>query len=157
MCYEMMGIIVSEITRIRVAGIWIDDGAILLESLADRDVWSLPGGGLEPGETLKAALVREFREEMDLTVRPGDLLMVVENHFTDEVGGRNREYGYYFRVAPERPFDTPCPIVNSAEPHLKFAWFALEAVPSLTFVPAFLAPMLMDLDGAGLRFVQNTE
>ena len=36
--------------------------------------WSLPGGKVEEGETLAAALVREMREETGLDVEPGRLL-----------------------------------------------------------------------------------
>lgn len=34
-------------------------------------LWSVPGGRVEPGETLLEAVVREVREETGLTVRPG--------------------------------------------------------------------------------------
>jgi 8-oxo-dGTP diphosphatase len=33
--------------------------------------WSVPGGRVEPGETLDEAVVREVREETGLAVRPG--------------------------------------------------------------------------------------
>jgi 8-oxo-dGTP pyrophosphatase MutT (NUDIX family) len=63
--------------QIRVAGILLSDGAILLESLADREVWGLPGGGLERGETLEEGCRREFREELGREVRCEGM----ENHF----------------------------------------------------------------------------
>lgn len=40
--------------------------------------WSLPGGRVEPGEPLAAALRREMVEETGLFVRPGELVAVVE-------------------------------------------------------------------------------
>jgi ADP-ribose pyrophosphatase YjhB (NUDIX family) len=41
-------------------------------------VWDLPGGGVEPGETLAEALRREMREETALDVALGDMLFVAE-------------------------------------------------------------------------------
>ena len=42
--------------------------------------WSIPGGVLEVGETLRTAVVREAFEETALTIEPGELLGVFERH-----------------------------------------------------------------------------
>jgi 8-oxo-dGTP diphosphatase len=44
--------------------------------------WSLPGGGLDHGESPAAALVREVEEECGVTAAVGDLLLVHDEHFS---------------------------------------------------------------------------
>ena len=41
-------------------------GRVLLCLRRDRDLWNLPGGGVEPDETVSEGLVREVREETGL-------------------------------------------------------------------------------------------
>ena len=59
----------------------IHDGRVLLirrgkEPLRGR--WVIPGGTVEPGETLHDALVREVHEETGLTVRPREVVLVFD-------------------------------------------------------------------------------
>jgi ADP-ribose pyrophosphatase YjhB (NUDIX family) len=51
-----------------------------------KDSWSLPGGLVELGETLSAALQREVAEETGLRVRLLGLSAVLERIFPDEAG-----------------------------------------------------------------------
>jgi 8-oxo-dGTP diphosphatase len=65
--------------RVAVGGVVIDRGRVLLvrrgrEPL--RGEWSIPGGLVEIGETLKAAVRREIFEETGLEVEPVHMLAV---------------------------------------------------------------------------------
>jgi len=42
------------------------DGGILVVKETGRDWWDLPGGGMEHGETIKSAIAREMKEEVNL-------------------------------------------------------------------------------------------
>ncbi|WP_067657258.1 NUDIX hydrolase [Nocardia harenae] len=51
-----------------------DQGRILMIHRTDNDRYSIPGGGMEVGETVAEAVIREVEEETGITVRPGRLL-----------------------------------------------------------------------------------
>ena len=46
-------------------------------------LWEFVGGKVEPGETLEQALIRECREELDVTVAVGDPFMEAEHQYPD--------------------------------------------------------------------------
>ncbi|MBF9237267.1 NUDIX domain-containing protein [Hymenobacter sp. BT683] len=69
--------------RVRVGGLLLRDGAILLAAhrglLANGEpFWSPPGGGWQFGESIREALVREFHEETGLNATPGRFLHLHE-------------------------------------------------------------------------------
>lgn len=72
-----------------VGAIIIDDGRVLLVKRGHPPLageWSIPGGVLEVGETLREAAIREAREETCLTVEPADLLGVYDRVLRDDEG-----------------------------------------------------------------------
>lgn len=46
-------------------------------------LWEFVGGKTEPGETMEEALIRECREELDITVSVGDIFTQVIHEYPD--------------------------------------------------------------------------
>ncbi|MDX1995774.1 MAG: NUDIX domain-containing protein [bacterium] len=94
----------------------------------ERGLWEFPGGAVEFGETLRAALRREIHEEYGIVIEVGALLTVTDHLLPDE-----RQHW----VSPS----FVCRIVEGgptiAEPEKCSAigWFALDEMPeALTVV-----------------------
>ncbi|HET7385311.1 MAG TPA: NUDIX domain-containing protein [Nocardioidaceae bacterium] len=49
-------------------------GAILLQRRSDSGYWSIPGGRMEPGETVRETAIRETREETGFEIELGRLV-----------------------------------------------------------------------------------
>jgi 8-oxo-dGTP pyrophosphatase MutT (NUDIX family) len=125
-------------TTMRVAGIWIAKEHILLESLIELDRWGIPGGGLEPDETVEAGCIREYQEEIGIEMRCKSMAIIHEHFWIDTHETSIREYGFYFIVEPtDSTIDAPLPI-ESLEGGMKFRWFPIDALKSLDFVPRTL-------------------
>jgi 8-oxo-dGTP diphosphatase len=71
--------------HVAVAVVTRDDGRVLLARRADHlhqgGLWEFPGGKLEPGETLHAALRRELEEELGIEVRASEPLIRVNHRY----------------------------------------------------------------------------
>ncbi|HLY18674.1 MAG TPA: NUDIX hydrolase [Bryobacteraceae bacterium] len=57
-----------------------------------KGLWSLPGGALEPGETLQEGIIREVREETGLEVEPLRVLEIFERIIRDSLGAPEYHY-----------------------------------------------------------------
>jgi ADP-ribose pyrophosphatase YjhB (NUDIX family) len=75
---------------IGVGAIVMDGDRVLLIKRAHEPLkgqWSLPGGGVEVGETLEQATAREVREETGLDVEVGPIVDVIDRIARDTSGG----------------------------------------------------------------------
>ena len=78
-----------------VGAVIVDGGNVLIvkrkyDPLAGQ--WSLPGGGVELGETLEDSIVREMREETGLEIEVGPVIEVFDRITRDDDG----EVRYHF-------------------------------------------------------------
>lgn len=63
--------------RVAAGALFFDEaGRILLVRPTYKDYWDIPGGYVEPGESPRAACLREIREELGLTPVVGSHLVV---------------------------------------------------------------------------------
>jgi ADP-ribose pyrophosphatase YjhB (NUDIX family) len=65
-----------------VGAVIVHDGRVLLILRGKeprKGQWSIPGGAVEAGETLRQCAAREAREETGLEVEPGGILEVIDS------------------------------------------------------------------------------
>jgi ADP-ribose pyrophosphatase YjhB (NUDIX family) len=72
--------------RIRVAALLIEEGKILLIAHKKENAvyWLLPGGGVNYGESLEEALIRELKEELDIYIKVNDVALIFDSIDPDE-------------------------------------------------------------------------
>ena len=76
----------EQMTEVVAALIWDGDRFLACQRPANKArglLWEFVGGKVEPGETGIQALIRECREELDVTVRVGDIFMEVTHEYPD--------------------------------------------------------------------------
>lgn len=111
------------------AGIIVCKGKVLIaQRRRGKDLeffWELPGGKLEPGETLQECLQRELLEEMDLTVNVGPLFM-------------KSSYDYPFGSFVINAFLAECqnPEIKKVCEHEQYKWVNPQEMLEYQFSPA---------------------
>lgn len=70
-----------------------DSGAILLICRTDNELWSIPGGAMEIGESIADTVIRETREETGLEVKPVSIVGIYTNphHVVEYSDGEVRQ------------------------------------------------------------------
>jgi 8-oxo-dGTP pyrophosphatase MutT (NUDIX family) len=130
---------------LRVAGVCLEKGRVLLHRLEGDSFWILPGGRAEHDEPSVASIERELFEETGCRARSLRLLWVVENFFT--FGEQTcHELGLYHLVEfprDARVFDGDAFWGVEGNQRLEYRWFAFEQLADLVIYPAFLKDRLL--------------
>ena len=125
--------------RLRVSGFILrGDQVAVVEFFTDQlgRHYNLPGGGLDPGESLRDGARRECLEEIGCDVTVGRLLMVAEYFPSRNRGTYDDQHVIDFIFE--------CTLANGQEPHLPDVpdedqtaakWIPLSALPQAFFKP----------------------
>ena len=73
-------------TDVVAALIWEGDRFLACQRPAHKArglLWEFVGGKVEPGESREEALIRECREELDITIAPRDVFLTVIHEYPD--------------------------------------------------------------------------
>lgn len=123
---------------LRVAGVLIHQGKLLVQREINGSVYALPGGHVQAGESLEAALLRELREEAGVSV-VCERMLWSEECFWRSGGRQAHTISFYYRIKAVAAF----PMALPSFPHrdnarVLFEWLALDDVPHVTLYPSFL-------------------
>ena len=109
----------EKVSDLDVIVVVIEGGRILLTKREDAEIWCLPGGSVEAGESLARAAVREVREETGLEIVLTHLVGVYSRPGYD-----NHQIAFAARVVG----GTPRPQVGEV---IDLGYFDFEELPSL--------------------------
>jgi 8-oxo-dGTP diphosphatase len=117
--------------RIRVSAVAAESGAILTIrfTYSGREVFALPGGGVERGEPILDALVREWRDELGFRIAPGRLLLL------GDAPGDKRHPRTLHLVFEAEEILGKGRLIRSESGGIDIAWIPVEELPDVALYP----------------------
>ena len=114
-------------TEVVAALIWDGERFLACQRPAHKArglLWEFVGGKVESGETREQALIRECREELDITVVPRDIFMEVTHEYPDLTV-------HLTLFNADLPQGEP-----KALEHNALRWITVDEIDQLAFCPA---------------------
>ena len=114
-------------TEVAAALIWDKDKFMICRRPAHKSnalLWEFVGGKLEPGETKQEALIRECREELNITVDVGEEFFDVVHQYPDIL--------VHLTIFNATIADGTPELLE----HCDLKWITPKEIPDYTFCPA---------------------
>jgi ADP-ribose pyrophosphatase YjhB (NUDIX family) len=127
------------IPRVRVAGIVVDCGSVLVQQPTNDPsaCYAFIGGEYEQGDTFETRLRKEVEEETNARLVECEYLFCVENHFRHR-GNPIQQTEHFFLVKLDRRD------VESRESHLRQHWLPITELASADLRPHIVRDALID-------------
>lgn len=142
----------NQIARIGAKAVIIKDSCILLIAYDDQNGfhYNLPGGGLEPGESIEQCLIREVREETTAIVTIGRFLFAQEYFppYLNYKYGRRHSVGFIFE-AHLHPESEPHLPANPDRHQIGVDWVPLKKLPDQPLYPEYANFLIKCLKKSG--------
>ena len=143
---------------VRVAGVLVRDGKILLQREENGTEYAVPGGHIQIGETLEDGLKREWLEEMGTKICCQRMLWT-EECFWEWQGRKNHNLSFYFLIRPEDAAalaDDGLLHAHRDNGHILVEWVPLSRLKSMTVYPEWMHEVISDLDAPVRHFVARS-
>ena len=116
-----------KVTEVVAALIWDGDKFLICQRPAHKArglLWEFAGGKVEPGETKEAAIIRECREELAVTISVGSVFMEVDHEYPD--------LKVHLTLFHAAILEGPPQMLE----HNDIRWITRSEIPQYTFCPA---------------------
>lgn len=142
----------NDLFSLRVAGICLNGGKILLHKTSNNEGYTLPGGHVAFFETAEQSIIREFSEETGVDVWLGKLKWIGENFFNQGNYPCHQICFYYTvflldaGITKNRKF-----IGNEHNKPIHFEWVPLSSIDRIKLYPENIKTLLKDLHNDDIK------
>lgn len=146
--------------NVRAVAIIVFNDKILFQKRKQDKFWALPGGKIKAGEKSEHTIIRELKEELEISKFKIEKCNSVSEYFFKYDGNLIHQYIFSYIVKvdnsewifEEEEFDG-----KEKNENLIFKWFSLNSLKDAPIKPDFLKKQIENIKGNGIIFTSYTE